>query len=451
MNNYSDLSIIIPTINEKDNLTSLIYVLNEMYPQASILIADDGSTDGTIEFIEDVISKGFNSPIYLLSRNNNCIYTNNTSFNNDLFNQDKLNIRNTPGLTAAVLDALTVISTSKFAVIDADFQHPPKLVSDMYDKLQENDLVCAHRIKLEGFPPHRKLITWLGTRMANSALPKHSRVNDPLSGAFGGKIENLKECLFNPQNFKLEGFKILFDLLKAIPDTIKIGQAGYEFKMRKEGESKISFKHLWLFFKSIFNEKDRKFYNGLALLGLFIFTGAVLLTIFGDFNLTASMRAFAKARPGFLKFCKFVTDYGNPFYYIIFIGILIKGLITKNKKLVKVFLIYLLVQLVASLIITGGVKIIVGRPRPGKGFEHHFFTGHSKYKSFPSGHTTDAFASAGVMWAFLKPYPLSLISFLYSFFIGLTRIFVGSHYFLDVIAGMTVGFLTALLIFRKKL
>jgi membrane-associated phospholipid phosphatase len=35
--------------------------------------------------------------------------------------------------------------------------------------------------------------------------------------------------------------------------------------------------------------------------------------------------------------------------------------------------------------------------------------------------------------------------------IGNSRIFVGSHYPLDVLAGMTVGFLTGLIITFKKL
>jgi membrane-associated phospholipid phosphatase len=449
--NFNNLSIIIPTINERQNLERLVFVLRDLYPGAHILVSDDGSTDGTSDFIDDLIKTGFESPVYFLDRKNNSIITNNTHLDPEKFNADSLNIRKTPGLTAAVLDALKIIDTDRFAVIDADFQHPPKIIGDMYKKLDDFQLVCAYRTKLEGFPWYRKVITKIGTAFANFALPKHSRVNDPLSGAFSGNIKSLEKYIFDTSAFKLEGFKILFDLLRNIPSEINIAQTGYEFKMREKGQSKISFKHLWAFFSAVLDRKTKKFFLGLALLIILLTIGTILFLIYGDIGLSRTLRDFAKARPGFLKFSKFITDYGNPFYYTIFSLTFITGLIKKNKKLVRIGLIYIIVQLIACLLITGSLKSIVGRPRPGKGFEHHHFTMRSTYKSFPSGHTTDAFASAGVLWIFLKSYPLSIISFCFSLFIGLTRIFVGSHYFLDVLGGMTIGLLTAMIVTRKKL
>ena len=449
MKNFNDLSIIIPTINEKENLQRLLYVLMDMYPEAHIFITDDGSTDGTLEFITTIIKSDFKNPLYFISRNNNRIYTNNINFNTESFYKDKLKLRDSSGLTVSVLDALYIIPTTKFAVIDADFQHPPQIIEKLHSKLHQADLVSAYRTKLKGFPFYRKILTRAGTMLAKSVLPEHSQVKDPLSGAFAGNIKVLKSYFFNIKNFKLEGFKILFDLLKSIPSDINIKETGYEFEMRKQGESKINLKHLWSFFTSIFDKNTKKFFAGILLLLLIVTISSALIFIYGDINLTSHLRAFAKENQPFLMVSKFITDYGNPFYYLIFIFLIITGIIKKKKKLWKIGLIYIIVQIVASLIITGGLKILVGRPRPGRGFQHQFLTSRSTFKSFPSGHTTDAFSSAGILWGFLKGYPLSVVSFLFSLAIGLSRVFVGSHYFLDVVAGMSIGFLTGIIITKK--
>ncbi len=451
MKNYNNLSIIIPTINEKENLSSLLHVLSDMYPGGHIFISDDGSSDGTSEFISETIRSGFKSSLYLLCRNTNTIITNSLKFNKDKYYKDVLNIRTTKGLTASVLDAINIIPTENFAVIDADFQHPPEIVGNMYNQLNNAGLICAYRTKLKGFPYYRKLLTRIGTYLANSALPPSAKVKDPLSGAFAGNKIKLDNYLSDISNFKLEGFKILFDILKTLPGDFKIDDYGYEFKMRNKGASKINFKHLWAFFMSILDKNTKKFYSGIILLSIVLFTGLYLISTYGDIQVSSFLRTFAINNPLFLKFCKLVTDYGNPLYYVIFAFLFLKGIFKKDQKLIKVFTTYLIIQLVASLVITGGLKILIGRPRPGHGFEHQFFTNRSTFKSFPSGHTTDAFSSAGVFWIFSKSYPFSILTFLLSLIIGLSRIFVHAHYMMDVLTGMVIGFLTALLISKYKL
>ncbi|MFH1416231.1 MAG: phosphatase PAP2 family protein [Elusimicrobiota bacterium] len=450
MKEYSGLSIIIPTLNERENLEILLEILSRKYPGAHIYIADDGSTDGSAEFVNDKASSESVTPICFLDRKNNIFYTNNRDFDREKYKADLLNLRAIPGLTSSVLDTLSLIRTDKFAVIDADMQHPPDIIGEMYDRLDNADLVCAYRTKLEGFPFYRKLMTKTGTMLSNSVLPAHSRVKDPLSGAFAGNIKVLGDYLSQSEKFRPEGFKILFDLLKIIPPEVRIAATGYEFKMRSMGRSKIGYKHMWSFFSSIFDRKTKKFYTGILLMMTVITAGSVLIAFYGDIGISGKLSAFAASRPGFLKFSKFVTDTGNPFYYALFTALLAWGIIKKRKDIIRMVIIYIVVQIIASMIITGGLKILVGRPRPGHGFEHHFMTSSSRCKSFPSGHTTDAFCSAGVMWLFLRSWLLSGIFFAYSLFIGLTRVFVRSHYLLDVLAGMFIGFLTGLILMRKN-
>ncbi len=451
-----NLSILIPTINEEENLRKMLPELQRRYPGASLYVLDDGSTDGTGQYLNELTSGDFPSPLYFLSRDKNIIVTNDKNFNEKDFKKDQLGIRDTAGLTASVLDGLALVKTDKFAVIDADFQHPLELIGKMNAELKNNELVTAYRSKLEGFPIYRKLLTKFGTFISNSALPRHNRVRDPLSGAFAGKTQYIRRLIFNTGAFKPAGFKILFDLLKILPGSVRTGEVGYEFNMRSRGESKIGWKQLWVFFKSVFTPKTAKFYSGLGLFGTILATGLILTFIYGDIAISDSFRSISANNPGINRFFKIITDYGNTFYYILFISFILYGLIRKKKKYLKIALIYIVVQIIASGIITGGLKIAVGRPRPKpaaryKSFKHDFFTDSSEYKSFPSGHTTDAFGSAGVLWGFISSYSLSFLTFGFSMLIGNSRIFVGSHYPLDVLAGMTVGFLTGLIITFKKL
>ncbi len=453
--NYKDLSLIIPTINEKDNLKKLLFRLEELYPGCSFYITDDGSDDGSFEYLKTVIESGFNNNLVFLDRDNNRTLTNVDDFDHKKFISDELNIRKTRGLTASVLDALNLIETSKFAVIDADFQHPPELVGKMYANLKNDALVTAHRADLGEFPLYRKLITKTGTFLANGVLSPGNKVEDPLSGAFAGKTDPLKKYFTQVKNFKLEGFKILFDLLKIIPEDINIQQTPYSFQPRDEGQSKIGFSHLWTFYKSVINGKTGKLINGLAIFSVAMAAGLLVTFIYGDISIAASVHALMEEHPRVKNLFIMITDYGMHLYTAGFLLTIIYGIIKKKKKYLKIPLIFLVVMMAAGAI-TYTIKPILGRPRPtvyrdpDSEFAHDFFTSSSRYKSLPSGHTTYAFGSAGVVWSLAPTYGLPIIAFIYSLIIGISRVIVGSHFPLDVLAGMTVGFLSALFIIYKK-
>ena len=44
--------IVIPTFNERENLASLMPVIHKVLPEASLLVVDDNSSDGTGEIAE---------------------------------------------------------------------------------------------------------------------------------------------------------------------------------------------------------------------------------------------------------------------------------------------------------------------------------------------------------------------------------------------------------------
>ena len=231
---YSDTTVIIPTLNEEDNIGKLLNYISNTYRGIKVIVADDGSTDDTkntvLKFSKD------NTNIRFLDRANSAIH----------------------GITASVLDAAKLVdpkNIKNILVIDGDFQHPPKKIKDIIYALQKADIVIAIRKKITGsWGAHRKAMskvaTFLGkTRLKISGL----QCNDPLSGFFGIKA-NLFRAIAkkHSKKFEMKGYKILFDLLKYLPSESNLAQVAYTFNIRNKGESKIKLIHMWYFLRSLF-------------------------------------------------------------------------------------------------------------------------------------------------------------------------------------------------------
>ena len=95
------------------------------------------------------------------------------------------------------------------------------------------------------------------------------------------------------------------------------------------------------------------------------------------------------------------------------------------------------------------IKPLVHRARPfiTHGFEI-LINGPTSY-SFPSGHTASSFAVFGIFLFAIKKYRLTC--FVLAFLIAFSRIYLGVHYFSDVVAGVVLGLLDAYIIYRFDL
>ena len=107
---------------------------------------------------------------------------------------------------------------------------------------------------------------------------------------------------------------------------------------------------------------------------------------------------------------------------------------------------FLLSGLVAQIF-----KNIFPSPRPRLFFEHFnvgsFIDGVtlSNNSSFPSGHTTTAFAVATVLVLVLKNTRWQLVILFIALIVGYSRIYLGQHFLGDVLAGMFIGTISGLI------
>lgn len=97
----------------------------------------------------------------------------------------------------------------------------------------------------------------------------------------------------------------------------------------------------------------------------------------------------------------------------------------------------LLALVLSSLISLGVLKTLVERPRPCTIWLPAFLSYCPPSFSFPSGHTTAAFATVGVVWMMRSSllWPVLIAALL----MGLSRMALFVHYPTDVMAGLIVG------------
>lgn len=231
MSDYSNLTIITPTLNEVENISELINELTNTLPSAFIIVSDDGSSDGTREKVLEI--EETNSHVSLLDRSN----------------------ENIKGLTASIIHGIREANTEYFCVIDADLQHPPEVLKELHALLISGCDISAGRRNpyKENQGIHRIIVTKVATLIAKIYFKiKGISVNDPMSGLFAAKKDYVLDIINKDESrFEPKGYKVLFDILKAAPRGTKFKDVLYQFRFRTGGESKMQAKHAWYFLRGL--------------------------------------------------------------------------------------------------------------------------------------------------------------------------------------------------------
>jgi membrane-associated phospholipid phosphatase len=144
----------------------------------------------------------------------------------------------------------------------------------------------------------------------------------------------------------------------------------------------------------------------------------------------------------FKTYFRVVDQLGNAPYSIpMAAGITGLSLTGKNKELQDAAFTSLQASLVAALI-TGVGKFVIGRARPDEKKGPHFFNPIRGFnKSFPSGHSSTAFALI-VPWVYYYPGPLTYVLLALPASTALARMIFERHWLTDVLTGSLIGILT---------
>jgi membrane-associated phospholipid phosphatase len=181
-------------------------------------------------------------------------------------------------------------------------------------------------------------------------------------------------------------------------------------------------------------------------------TGAILFADKPVYRLAIQVRS----NKSVVSASTYVTNFGGLYEAYTLAALGAYGLIFKKDKEQTTTLLATQAYITAAAIETA-LKYLTGRQRPSyynpvTGLNNHTFHGpfyhflksdNSSYESFPSGHTTVAFAAATVFAMEYKETPIvPIIAYSAATAIGLSRIVQNQHWISDVMVGAALGFLS---------
>ena len=211
-----ELSVIVPTFNERDNVAVLYRRLEATLASVAweVVFVDDNSPDGTWDVVRALAQQ--DSRVRCIRR---------------------IGRR---GLSGACIEGILASSAPYVAVIDADLQHDETQLPKMLLLLasDEADLVVGSRYiegyKTEGFNKQRAGASALATEFARKML--RVEIADPMSGFFMIRRDRFEQLA---PKLSVHGFKILLDVVASADGGLRAVEIPYTFGARQHGESKL--------------------------------------------------------------------------------------------------------------------------------------------------------------------------------------------------------------------
>jgi dolichol-phosphate mannosyltransferase len=209
-----DLTVLIPTYNEGENIRPMVLAVDELFARSGIrghiLVIDDNSTDGTIEEVKSLLPSMGNVSIIVRHDNH--------------------------GLSPSLYDGFFASPTPLVQCIDCDFSHPPEIIPRFYRCLKEEDvdIVIGSRYIPGGgsvnWPLVRRVLSYGAAMLGRLIIPV---VHDSGSGFFAINRRVLDGAVLTPRGFRM-GFEILG---KGSWKTVR--EIPFVFRNRDAGKSKL--------------------------------------------------------------------------------------------------------------------------------------------------------------------------------------------------------------------
>ena len=208
-----DVTVLLATINERASLPSLMADIERACGVGvQLVVVDDGSSDGTREFLQGASG---------MSGSLRCIFNSRPQT-----------------IVGAHVQGITSARTPYIIVMDSDGQHPPETIPRILDGLRQGqDVVIGTRFGPGGSTGGRTAFRGLVSRVAAFLIQVTVRntrsISDPTSGFFGLRRESLE-----PFTRDLRGYETLVFVL-AMMHAPRVAEVPYAFRERAGGESKV--------------------------------------------------------------------------------------------------------------------------------------------------------------------------------------------------------------------
>jgi dolichol-phosphate mannosyltransferase len=218
--------VVVPTYNERDNVTPLIRELLALGPEIDVCVADDGSPDGTAAAVEEAMREN-PGRVDLLSRDGK------------------------GGRGAAVIAAFRkgLLNPKGYRVLfemDADFSHHPRELPKFLEKLETCDMVIGSRYVVGGGSSEwgfwRPILSWLANKYI--ALVAGIPIRDTTSGFRAYRREVLEETEFD--RIRITGYVVHGEMAyQAWIHGFRLGEVPIHFKNRDREASKLTGEELY--------------------------------------------------------------------------------------------------------------------------------------------------------------------------------------------------------------
>jgi dolichol-phosphate mannosyltransferase len=205
-----ELSIVVPTFNERENVAPLIDMLKAALPDIAweLIVVDDDSPDGTSATAKTIGAA--DSRIRCIRRVGR------------------------RGLAGACLEGILASQAQYVAVMDGDLQHDEGLLKPMLALLRRDtaNMVVATRYADGGsaaaLSSQRAYGSRLATKLAHRLLKLD--LSDPMSGFFMLRRDLVEKIA---PRLSTQGFKILLDIVVTAGDRLRITELPFKFRERR--------------------------------------------------------------------------------------------------------------------------------------------------------------------------------------------------------------------------